>query len=52
MNLQPLLALLTALALSVTARAADAPHNTLTDAEKAAGWKLLFNGTSLDGWRG
>ena len=49
-----LLALLTALALTLPARAADStsPLNTLTDAEKAAGWKLLFNGTSLDGWRG
>ncbi|GAB3665599.1 DUF1080 domain-containing protein [Echinicola sediminis] len=25
--------------------------NTLTAAEKADGWKLLFDGTSLDGWR-
>src|SRR5262249_8850034 len=25
--------------------------NTLTPEEKAAGWKLLFDGTSLDGWR-
>ncbi len=24
--------------------------NILTDEEKAAGWKLLFNGRSLDGW--
>lgn len=31
----------------ITARAAD---NTLTDAEKAAGWKLLFDGKSLNGW--
>lgn len=52
MKLPPLLALLAALALPLAARAADAPLNTLTDAEKAAGWKLLFNGTSLDGWRG
>ncbi len=29
----------------------EAPVNVLTDAEKADGWKLLFNGTSLDGWR-
>jgi len=26
--------------------------NTLTAAEKAAGWQLLFDGRSLDGWRG
>ncbi len=26
-------------------------HNALTDAEKAEGWELLFNGTDLDGWR-
>jgi hypothetical protein len=28
----------------------DAKPNTLTDAEVKAGWKLLFDGTSLDGW--
>lgn len=27
-------------------------HNTLTPAERAAGWQLLFDGTSLKGWRG
>jgi hypothetical protein len=26
--------------------------NTLTDAERAAGWKLLFDGKTTDGWRG
>ncbi len=31
--------------------AAPAP-NTLTDAEKSAGWKLLFDGKSTSGWRG
>ena len=31
--------------------ASDAP-NTLTAAEKAAGWRLLFDGTSTNGWRG
>ncbi len=33
-------------------RGADnsAPVNQLTDAEKQAGWKLLFDGKSLDGW--
>ncbi len=29
-----------------------AEPNTLTAAEKSAGWKLLFDGTSLNGWRG
>ncbi len=26
--------------------------NTLTDAERAAGWELLFDGETMDGWRG
>ena len=42
-------ALLVSAALQVTA-ADDAKLNTLTDAEKAAGWKLLFNGKDLSGW--
>lgn len=29
-----------------------APDNTLTAAEKEAGWELLFNGQSTEGWRG
>ena len=29
-----------------------AAHNTLTAAEKAAGWRLLFDGTTIDQWRG
>lgn len=38
---------------SVTLNAADSPpsDNALTDAEKAAGWKLLFDGKSLSGWK-
>ncbi len=35
----------------VLAAAADNP-NVLTDKEKREGWRLLFNGTSLEGWRG
>lgn len=35
------------LGLALSGMAAD---NTLTDAEKAEGWKLLFDGTSTTGW--
>jgi len=28
----------------------EAKMNTLTEAEKGAGWKLLFNGQDFDGW--
>jgi hypothetical protein len=32
------------------ASSASAPPNTLTEAEQEAGWELLFDGTSFDGW--
>ncbi len=41
------------LAIGLTAAPDNGPApNTLTDAEKKAGWILLFDGHSLDGWRG
>ena len=43
------LSILGALLAAVCVHAAD--PNQLTAEEKAAGWKLLFNGKSLDGWR-
>lgn len=33
-------------------QAEEPPPNTLTEAERQAGWRLLFDGTSTDGWRG
>jgi len=39
------------LALFVLVAQADAAINTLTEAQKAKGWRLLFNGKNLDGWR-
>ena len=47
------LAVSTLAVLSGTTLGADSgEHNTLTDAERAAGWRLLFDGRTLDGWRG
>lgn len=37
--------------LAVAVRA-QAPLNTLTPAERAAGWRLLFDGATTAGWRG
>ena len=30
---------------------AETPPNTLTEQEKQAGWKLLFDGEKIEGWR-
>ena len=38
------------LAATLTSAGAGAAENALTPAEKAAGWVLLFDGQTLDGW--
>lgn len=48
---RPAVALTLALACGVIGMSAQRP-NTLTAAEKSAGWRLLFDGTTLGGWRG
>jgi len=47
----PIAVLASSLALQSGTPGTTAP-NTLTTAEKAAGWRLLFDGQSLDSWRG
>src|SRR3989442_9735919 len=46
-----ILPLLVALVAQGT-QSAPAPANALTAAERAAGWRLLFDGRTLKGWRG
>ncbi|MEE8488347.1 MAG: hypothetical protein V3S56_09260, partial [Gemmatimonadota bacterium] len=50
-HLSALLTVLLIVAATSTACAATTVQNTLTDAERDAGWRLLFDGESLDGWR-
>ncbi len=52
MRLLSCLLLAGALACAAPLQAADAAPNTLTADEAKAGWTLLFDGTSLEHWRG
>lgn len=38
--------------LSPASTSFEQPLNTLTESERAAGWRLLFDGKTTDGWRG
>jgi hypothetical protein len=51
LQLKPTVVLALSVALQSTVSSRPAP-NTLTAAEKAAGWQLLFDGQTFDGWRG
>lgn len=42
----------TAAAEAVDPTSGPVAHNTLSDAEQAEGWMLLFDGESTDGWHG
>lgn len=51
MNRPPLLFALLCLFLMPRPTQADVPLNQLTASEQRGGWKLIFDGRSLDGWR-
>jgi len=54
MKILTLIALLLATSARFVAGGADdaSKHNELTGAEQAAGWRLLFDGSTTKGWRG
>jgi hypothetical protein len=50
--LSPLVLALTPVAMAAQTASGDTMLNKLTPAERAAGWRLLFDGRTTDGWRG
>ena len=51
MNIKKLLLMAFTGAIALTSCGDNDAHNQLTEAEKAEGWELLFDGTTLDNWR-
>ncbi len=49
--MKKILSLIAVAAAFATVATSCQQHNTLTAAEEADGWQLLFNGENLDGWR-
>lgn len=52
MKLTTLAVLLALMTPGLTRKACAQEHNALSDKEKNAGWRLLFDGSSTTGWRG
>jgi hypothetical protein len=48
--MKQLISVLALVVLGVAIAAPDGPLNQLTPQEKSQGWKLLFDGKTLDGW--
>ena len=51
MNIKKLLLMGITGAVALTSCGDNTAHNQLTEAEKADGWELLFDGETLDNWR-